>query len=100
MAKTVADIENEIKALEAQKKKVLRDTRKEIIKEIIKTISQYEITTDELFKTEEKDREPSKPKYANPEDNTQTWSGKGRQPAWLKSYIEAGNLLETALIKE
>lgn len=100
MTKTVADIENEIKELEAQKKKVLRDTRKEVIKEIIKTISNYDIKADELFKAQDKNKEKSKPLYQNPADSSQTWTGKGRQPSWLKSYIEAGNLLETALIKE
>jgi len=29
-------------------------------------------------------------KYRNPEDAKQTWSGRGRQPAWYKSGIEAG----------
>lgn len=30
------------------------------------------------------------PKYRNPEDPTQTWTGRGRQPAWYKAAIEAG----------
>lgn len=30
------------------------------------------------------------PKYANPEDESQTWTGKGRQPNWFKSAISAG----------
>lgn len=29
-------------------------------------------------------------KYANPDDKSQTWSGRGRQPAWYKSRVEAG----------
>ncbi|MBY6151825.1 H-NS histone family protein [Vannielia litorea] len=34
------------------------------------------------------------PKYANPEDATQTWTGRGRQPAWIKSGLTAGKSLE------
>jgi DNA-binding protein H-NS len=30
------------------------------------------------------------PKYANPADPSQTWTGKGRQPVWYKEAIEAG----------
>jgi DNA-binding protein H-NS len=30
------------------------------------------------------------PKYRNPADPDQTWSGRGRQPAWYKSAIAAG----------
>jgi DNA-binding protein H-NS len=34
------------------------------------------------------------PKYANPEDNAQTWSGRGRQPQWYKAAISAGKTPE------
>ncbi|NRA99718.1 MAG: H-NS histone family protein [Rhodobacteraceae bacterium] len=32
----------------------------------------------------------AKAKYKNPDDKTQTWSGRGRQPAWFKAAIESG----------
>jgi DNA-binding protein H-NS len=32
----------------------------------------------------------SAPKYCNPADESQTWSGRGRQPEWFKSAIAAG----------
>ena len=32
----------------------------------------------------------SAPKYKNPADPTQTWTGKGRQPEWFKTAIKAG----------
>ena len=30
------------------------------------------------------------PKYRNPENPVQTWSGRGRQPDWYKSALEKG----------
>ncbi|MEL6467609.1 MAG: H-NS histone family protein [Pseudomonadota bacterium] len=30
------------------------------------------------------------PKYVNPDNPTQTWTGKGRQPNWFKAAIKAG----------
>ena len=30
------------------------------------------------------------PKYRNPADASQTWSGRGRQPEWFKSAVAAG----------
>lgn len=30
------------------------------------------------------------PKYRNPADPDQTWSGRGRQPAWVKAHLAAG----------
>lgn len=34
------------------------------------------------------------PKYANPDDPNQTWSGRGRRPRWVTEQIEAGKSLE------
>lgn len=30
------------------------------------------------------------PKYRNPADHSQTWTGKGRQPEWFKSALAGG----------
>ena len=38
------------------------------------------------------------PKYKNPADQTQTWTGRGVDPLWVAKLREAGQL-ETALIK-
>ncbi len=32
----------------------------------------------------------SAPKYKNPADPDQTWTGKGRQPEWFKAALKAG----------
>ena len=29
-------------------------------------------------------------RYANPADKSQTWTGKGRHPAWFKAAVKAG----------
>lgn len=33
---------------------------------------------------------PVAAKFANPEDPSQTWSGRGRQPNWLSAKVKAG----------
>lgn len=35
-------------------------------------------------------KKAGKPKYRNPADATQTWTGKGRQPDWFKAATAAG----------
>lgn len=42
---------------------------------------------------------PVAPKYANPADATQTWSGRGKRPHWMRDAIEAGHTLESLAIK-
>jgi DNA-binding protein H-NS len=37
-------------------------------------------------------------KYANPADPTQTWTGRGRQPNWVKEALAAGKSLESMAI--
>lgn len=32
----------------------------------------------------------SEPRFANPDDAKQTWTGKGRQPNWYRAQIEKG----------
>jgi DNA-binding protein H-NS len=39
------------------------------------------------------------PKYRNPDNPEQTWSGRGKRPAWVVDYlIEPANLLQDLLI--
>lgn len=34
------------------------------------------------------------PRYANPENPAQTWTGRGRRPGWLDSALKSGRALE------
>ena len=38
------------------------------------------------------------PKYQNPDNQAETWTGKGRKPNWLVAQLENGNRLENMLI--
>jgi len=40
------------------------------------------------------------PKFANPDDPSETWTGRGHRPGWLKEKMEAGHRLEEFRIKE
>ncbi|MFG5382682.1 H-NS family nucleoid-associated regulatory protein [Yoonia sp. R2-816] len=45
-------------------------------------------------KTAKKPKKAGIPKYANPDDKTQTWTGKGRYPDWFRAALAAGKTLE------
>lgn len=34
------------------------------------------------------------PKFVNPEDPSQTWTGRGRKPNWVVAHLDAGKPLE------
>ncbi len=37
-------------------------------------------------------------KYANPADSSQTWTGRGRQPNWVKEALAKGKTLDSMAI--
>ena len=41
---------------------------------------------------------PVLPKYQNPKNPSETWSGRGKQPRWLKAQLRAGKKLNDLLI--
>ncbi len=41
---------------------------------------------------------PVLPKYQNPNDRSETWAGRGKQPRWLVSQIKAGKKMSDFLI--
>jgi DNA-binding protein H-NS len=38
-------------------------------------------------------------KYVNPDDPTETWTGRGRKPRWLNAKLQEGAKIEKFLIK-
>jgi DNA-binding protein H-NS len=38
-------------------------------------------------------------KYVNPDDPTETWTGRGRKPRWLNAKLQEGAKLDKFLIK-
>jgi DNA-binding protein H-NS len=38
------------------------------------------------------------PKYANPQDPTMTWTGRGRKPRWVQDNLAEGKELDDLLI--
>jgi DNA-binding protein H-NS len=52
-----------------------------------------------IHKVAGKPRGKVAPKYRNPADASQTWTGRGRQPLWVSKAVAAGKSLETLLIK-
>ena len=39
------------------------------------------------------------PKYRNPNESSETWSGRGKRPRWLTAALKAGHSIEEFVIK-
>jgi len=53
---------------------------------------------DELFGRGKGKKLPLPPKYRNPDNPSQVWSGRGRKPRWLEDKLKKGAKLEDFLI--
>lgn len=102
LEKHLADVK---KALQASKARDQRNARKAAEK----AAAQFGFSLSELsesgklpakrLKSKSKSvKKPSKAKYANPADKTQTWSGKGRPPNWYSTEVKKGTSPEAMLI--
>jgi len=47
-----------------------------------------------------KERKSVPPKYRNPADGTQTWTGRGRKPKWIEEALASGASLDDFLIRD
>ncbi|MEI8033582.1 MAG: H-NS histone family protein [Chlorobiaceae bacterium] len=93
---TLADIKNQIAELERQAKQLVSSERKAVIAELREKMAQYGITAEELGK---KGKAPKSGPKAAPivryrKSDTETYSGRGPKPAWLKAVEAAGGKLE------
>ena len=69
-----------------------------------KMIKQEGYTVDEVFagrgRRARKTGAPVAPKYANPANREQTWSGRGKRPRWFHDALAAGKKESDLLIRK
>ena len=79
--------------------------KNDLRKKITDLVNESGFTFAELFG--ESSRTPKKPvgkkgavaiKYQNPENPSQTWTGRGAKPAWIREYVAQGNSLDGVLV--
>ncbi|MEL7301019.1 MAG: H-NS histone family protein [Pseudomonadota bacterium] len=68
--------------------------RQEAMAELERKAKEMGFTLAELTGTQRKAKTKNPPKYRNPADATQTWTGRGRQPEWIKAAKAAGKNIE------
>lgn len=92
---TYSEIQEEIKKLQKQAEEIRAQEIAEVIAEIKAKIQLYGLTEKDLGFGEKQKKTVFPPLYKK---GNQTWSGRGRQPGWVKAHLEAGGKLEDLLI--
>ncbi|MGB1202528.1 MAG: H-NS family nucleoid-associated regulatory protein, partial [Alloalcanivorax venustensis] len=108
---SVAELEKLIKQAEKKLEKKRLDAVKSAQAEISKIAKDLGVSVDDLLqekasrqkkaarkttarKKKAGVRKPAKVKYRNPNDSSQTWTGRGKRPVWLREALENGAKLE------
>lgn len=75
--------------------------RKMALEDAQKTAQKHGFNLSELVSkqpTQGKPKSKAPPKFRNPNNASETWSGRGRQPEWFKAAVEAGTPREKMAI--
>lgn len=71
------------------------EEREKAREELEKRARELGFEAGDLFSSSKpKAKEKAPAKYAHPENPSKTWSGRGRQPNWMKEHLENGGKLE------
>lgn len=84
-------VQDEIKAKKVLAKKTLLADLERVARDA--GVSLTDLFGDAAAKAS-KAKKPVAAKYRNPNDASQTWSGRGRQPVWLVALLAEGKKLE------
>ena len=93
----------ELKTLQAQVAKAIatyEDRRKrDALSELEDKARELGFSLAELVGTGNvRKRAGAAPKYANPDNSAETWSGRGRKPRWFEAAIKAGKSADSMAI--
>ncbi|HET6587517.1 MAG TPA: H-NS histone family protein [Oleiagrimonas sp.] len=91
-----------INKAESRKKEIHQDKVVKLRKKINDMIKAEGYTFEDIFGARRKTRRSTgkvPPKYANPSNPSETWSGRGKRPRWFNAAIKAGKKEKDLLIK-
>jgi DNA-binding protein H-NS len=91
LEKLLDDVQKALKAVQVKERKEAKKAAEKAAAKFGFSLS--ELTDHPGSKSTRRRNSPKNagiPKYANPDDPSQTWTGKGRQPQWYKDAIAAG----------
>ncbi|ETW13526.1 histone-like nucleoid-structuring protein H-NS [Roseivivax marinus] len=87
LRKLKADVERALKTIDARRKAEAKRAAEHAAKE-------YGFSLDDLIVEGGGKASKGIPRYKNPEDPSQTWTGRGRKPNWVISALDDGKTLD------
>jgi DNA-binding protein H-NS len=90
-----------IERAESRKQELSKESVVHVREKINALLKAEGLTLERVFGgrgTGRKTRSPAPPKFRNPADHSQTWSGRGKRPRWFNAALAAGKKDKDLLI--
>jgi DNA-binding protein H-NS len=93
---SIPELENLAVRVVVQINNKKEERKRELLEEMEKIAEREGLTLKEVMRAgqKRKRRQPPKQKYRNPDKPSQTWSGRGKKPAWVEKALEQGKSLK------
>jgi DNA-binding protein H-NS len=88
-----------IKRAERRRTEIEKEHLLKVRDKILATLKAEGYTLEELFEKTRRTRRPAAQKYRNPDEHSQTWSGRGKHPKWFQAALKSGKKAHDLLIK-
>jgi len=89
LIETQSEIQDIISTKQEEEKGNLRETIQELLTKSGLSIGEvFNIPATPEENEKPTTRRPARPKYRNPADESQTWTGRGRKPLWVVEFLE------------
>lgn len=87
---SVAELDELRKQIDVEIKRRQQSEKSRLRAEIQRLAAESGLTIEEILGGKISGKKTVAPVYANPEDPSQTWSDRGRKPAWFIAVLAAG----------
>jgi DNA-binding protein H-NS len=103
---SLSRIETQIRELQA-KAEALKNAEKPGTKQLLAVVKKYKLDMSDIKKAlngkggsrvSKLKGKKIAPKYRNPDNKTETWTGRGMKPKWLSAAIKAGKKIDAFAI--
>ena len=75
------------------------EERKRVLVRMKELAASVDMTLEEVIAYSSAKKTKGEPKYQNPENPRQTWTGRGKRPSWIKAALEQGKSLDELRIE-
>ena len=90
---------DELRTLHRQIGALIAQRRHQALEQLKEQITVLGFTVDDLAPKSKRGRSSSGIQYRDPQDPENVWSGRGKQPGWLRDKLEQGHTLEEFVVR-